>query len=563
MGKDTSEEYIDEYALSQAFLEYIGRQLSEAGYCPTNTAIAEQIGVDASMISQVCNSKRALAYRTIAQYASRIGKNVGDLFLEITQLAGEAKDVPLTETTVPESPELLDKVVDKCKYLRDLIRKVPLSKHLVAEQLYRRVVAETYGLLKDCKLPIVAVVIGAQRDKHWELFVCNRVSNGKLEPVKVPRPIPSNLVKILERCRQDNDSKETDPSSVVIYPGEGRVKGEDKEKKEQIAFWKELTNLSSGPQGRKLRVVTEPVFDTVGNSGKRCSLTLLFLFEYRFLPPEDVRSAIRQMAWPVLEIQARELYVQLQRATASKISHEPLHPLVDRELCQSAFQEAMQDFCELLWVTYSAPWISKVEALNFDYDKGDGPLLFERHYESYMQAREKSETQKANKGAKECYEISPEDIKRNLAIDVLSTVKAVVFNPVVFEGQLCSTKSNKGKKMVIGLPFIGHNEHRNCGVLYLWYNTDYSAKVAEIISSFANKFHKLEIPYPADLKVWLLSSQKQPQRTSHEAVVLRIEDDTIRSRIWKCFDRTAQGNVPRVIQELYHGQKDKERKGSC
>ena len=172
MDHNPPDRYLSEQDLSIAFLAYVGSQLRKKGYRPTRAAIAGEIGVEPSMISQIYNKDKALHYRTIAQYAHKISEPVGRVFLEITKRAGEDGTESCVETPGRDAGRILAEAVAEAHDLRDLFLQQVTSGWMEAEGAYGQIASRTFAVLKRFDLPVKAVVVGVHQGKEGLLFSC-------------------------------------------------------------------------------------------------------------------------------------------------------------------------------------------------------------------------------------------------------------------------------------------------------------------------------------------------------------------------------------------------------
>ncbi len=316
MNRNSPDRYLSEQDLSIAFLAYVSSQLRKKGYRPTRAAIAGEIGVEPSMVSQIYNKDKALHYRTIAQYAHKIGEPVGRVFLEITRRAGEGGSEPSLRTSGRDMGRVLAEAVAEAHDLRDLFLQQVTAGWMDAEWAYGQVVSRTFAVLKRFDLPVRAVVVGVRQGKQGVMFSCKEMGERQTAVVRLLFPVPPNLGRAFEPVGGRRRDLEDD--FVVICPGELAYEQPHGKEAEWLEFWEMLTGLThASRRGTKLRVVAERVLDAAEGGESPRALSMLHFFEHRFAPPADVRQALRVFTWPILQTQIAELGSRLVPALSA------------------------------------------------------------------------------------------------------------------------------------------------------------------------------------------------------------------------------------------------------
>ncbi len=323
-AQDSAKKYIDRQDLSQAFIRYVQRRLRRAGMAATYTNAGAEIGVQQPMVSLVAKGERVLDFEKIRDYAcrlkgieppnrqdmgARLGKDVesavAELFIELYKLAAEKAGVPPLQrpTTMKEVLDLHASAEEEARSLDERIERAAISTVPDVQKLYEMVLTRSFAFLHRNDIPAFAVAVCHQSGAGRDLIACKCPSDErKPRAFRLPQELPRNLIDILERTRTERDSADLVDGAVITSPG---ADAESDPNRRMVAFWMELTANEFDLEGEKLRVWPERLFgrpaDATGGDAT-CSLTMLFVFPFSFVPPDHVRHAMYLLTNPVHHI---------------------------------------------------------------------------------------------------------------------------------------------------------------------------------------------------------------------------------------------------------------------
>jgi len=313
---------LDKRAISRACLAHAGRELSRTGVQPSLTSVGRLLDISQPMASRVSGGERALSLDTIVNYAARIGKDVGALFLELAELVAADQGVAPVGSEAPGPADVLDQAFEAARTLKEMIWRRPEGAAWRAEPLYEAAVARACGLCRDAQAPLVALALCFEHGGRYSVLAGRAGEAPDAPPVAVvSRTAPANLVAALDRCWQASGAVQVAREAVLIRPGAGGDAA-------ALAFWRELTGSPAGLEGTKLRVYVEPVArgpHGPQTPGRPYAVSAAFLFEFRYRPPENVRRAMYLMGGIFHEIHSRQL-----RESGAGLSEEYRLPLTTR-----------------------------------------------------------------------------------------------------------------------------------------------------------------------------------------------------------------------------------------
>jgi len=312
---ERSKSYIDKSAISRALVRFVRDRLMKEetnGSQPTTTRIAGEIGVTQEMVSQVQSRKKALSYETVAKYAGKIGRNVGELYKNLTEVAREMEGG--RPTPVPGmSAKLRDlrlRAYDDVQTLEQRIWRSIGAASQQPEVSYESAVTWAYRAFHDSNVPVVAAGTGFRRSGVWDFLACNGQGKRNLQAVWLTQPVAPEFVAILNDCCRNSQRGELSVEGRVTRPAANEAAAYNR-------FWEDLTGACAPADDRRFPVWVKavlPVPNQESDSAAADALVFFFLFEYRFDITDDARHAMWLFADVVPKVYIRQLPLSCQRA---------------------------------------------------------------------------------------------------------------------------------------------------------------------------------------------------------------------------------------------------------
>lgn len=296
--------------LSKGCVEYAVSRLRARGIEPSQDAIAEELGVTQSMISQVKSGKspsKSLSHDTIAKYATKVGLTFGQFCTQLLSLVAATRPPPSSTCPRGFSPQdLLARVLTEVEILSRAVILPKPNRNCAADKFYRKILARSYATLAQFDSRHLATSLCIRNSDESTFLISHHESSTKANRWCGTPPV--DIDAAIAECVGRTGGDRLVTKSTVIQPP-ASVQGHSGD------FWDHLVHDPRPPLGEEVLLLSVPISTSVSpetSTAMSHSTVMLFFFRQDFVVCETIQRVLWLLATVTQLVYRIELQAHVQ-----------------------------------------------------------------------------------------------------------------------------------------------------------------------------------------------------------------------------------------------------------